>query len=177
VLFKQPFDSPDTSCLSNAKGNNEKDIHRLFATLEGRGLAATAIVASIQQGLGFWSFSSLYPSDQIRKGFAFPEGAFRGVPVLHSRLIRDGMILAVDKDEQGTLEVKKDFNIRVSDVQDPDLRESIRIQMPYLSSSDLEEKVQILCYEIVKPRVLDQRACEILALADTQLKTRQVRNS
>lgn len=177
ILFKQSLDSPGVSYLIRTpKDITEIDIHRLLDTLEGRSFKATAIVASIDQGLRFWNFKSFYSSDEIRKGFAFPEGTFRGVPVLHSRLLPDGMILAVDRGELGTLEVKKDFDILVSDISDPNLRESIRKQLPHLTSSDLDEKVQVLCYEVIKPRVLDQGACEILATADTELKIRKVRD-
>jgi hypothetical protein len=92
--------------------------------------------------------------------------------VFYSRLLPDGVILSVDKEELGTLEVKEDFRITVSEIEDEQDRESIRKALPYLTDADLEEKVRVLCYEIVKATILEREPCaafRILASKGTEL--------
>ena len=150
----------------------ESDIDQLLRSLEERGFSPSALLAGVHQSLRFWTFKGFVPSQELRRGPASAEGTFRGVPVLHSRLLPDGMILVVDKQELGTLEVKSDFDISVSDIRGPHDRELIRNRLPLLSEADLDEKVRVLCYEIVKPIVLNQDACGFMTTEGTRLEVR-----
>jgi hypothetical protein len=151
----------------------EQVVHLLLDNLERRGFEPTAILSSVYQSARFWDFKSFVQSRQVRRGLMFPEGTFRGVPVFYSRLLPDGVILSVDKEELGTLEVKADFDISVSEIEDEQDRESIRKALPDLGEAELDEKVRVLCYEIVKATILEKEpsaAFQMLASKGTELE-------
>ncbi len=119
------------------------------------------------------AFQILAPTRQAGRGLISPQGDFRGVPVFYSRLLPYGVILSVDREELGTLQVKSDFDIWVSDIRDQQDRESIRKALPRLADADLDEKVRVLCYEIVKATILDKEpwaAFDMVTTKETELQ-------
>jgi hypothetical protein len=71
------------------------------------------------------------------------------------------MILVIDKQELGTL------GISVYDVRDPHDGELLRNQLPHFTEADLDGRVQVLCYEIIKPIILNQDACGFMTTERT----------
>jgi hypothetical protein len=155
------------------KDLEENEIHQFLDGLQTIQINPTAIVASIDQSTRFWFFKSFLASREPRKGLVSPEGSFHGVPVFYSRLLPDGSILCVDRNALGTLEVKSDFGIWVSDINDPQDRASVRKALPGLADADLNEKVRILCHEVVKAtihHVEPGASFHIIARKGTELK-------
>jgi hypothetical protein len=150
----------------------ENAIHQLFDKLRGNGIDPTALVASLDQSTRFWFFKSFIGTHETRRGLISPEGNFHGVPIFHSRLLPDGVILFVDRMGLGTLEVKADFDIWVSDIREEE-RESIRKALPELESADLDEKVRILRHDIIKATIHPRKPCatfHLVAKKETDLK-------
>ena len=150
----------------------ESDVLQSTRFLRAKGFEPTAIVASVDQSLRFWEFTEFSPSRQVRRGLTSPEGDFSNVPVYYSRLLPDGAILTVDNKNLGVLEVKKDFDITISDIGDNAERDRIKRDAPTLSAADLSEKVRILCYEIVKATVA-REAFDLLVRKGTKLELKQ----
>jgi len=173
-LFTVAMDKAEQCVTAIAGDPEEAEVHKILDKLESGGNGSTGILANIDQGIRFWDFKSFTPSHDVRRGLMSPEGTFRGVPVFHSRLLPDGVIISVDREELGTLEVKKDFTIRVSDIQDPQDRELVRKALPDLVDAELDEKVCVLCYEIVKStlKLEPSMACQIIARKGTKLQLR-----
>jgi hypothetical protein len=131
------------------------DVNNLIDQMFGRRLHATAIVASISNGLRFWEFNGFIFADN-RRGLASPDGHFFGVPIYHTRLFTPRMTLVVNRDELGILEIKSDFDITLSDLDDAQERRVIRDQIPKFSDEDLQEKVQVICQLVVKPIIRER---------------------
>jgi len=162
-------------CVTEVTGDPmEAEVHQLLDKLESGGLRPTGILASLDQSTRFWDFKLFAPSHEVRRGLMSPEGTFRGVPVFHSRLLPAGVIVSIDREESGTLEVRTDFNIRVSEIHDQQDRESIRKALPNLADADLDEKVRVLCYEIVKAtlEIETYTPFQIIARKGTELQLR-----
>jgi hypothetical protein len=153
----------------------ENEIHQLLVKLQTDDINPTAIIASLDQSTRFWFFKSFVASHESRKGLVSPEGTFHGVQVFHSRLLPDGSVLFVDRNALGTLEVKSDFDIWVSDIQDEGERESIRKALPDLADADFDEKVRILCHEVIKATIATREqgaAFHLIAKKGTELELR-----
>ncbi len=132
---------------------SEDEVDGLLRNIRENGFVPRVIIASIKQGLRFWDFRTFNPSQETRRGLTSPEGYFQGVPVHHCRLLQDGVILATDKSALGFLEVKRDFNVSVSDIPDTIEQQRIRREVTSLSNADFNEKVRVLGVEVVKATI------------------------
>jgi hypothetical protein len=126
---------------------SEKEVERWTLEMQNRGFAPNIILTNIEQSFLFWQFKGFTPFGQPRKGLRQPEGYYRGIPVHYSRLLPTGLTLIIDKAKLGSLEVKTDFQISVTDLRDDPERMSVLQRYPNL---DANEKVRVLCYETIK---------------------------
>ena len=133
----------------------ESEVEQLLTTLRGRGLHPTLILTNIYQSFQFWEFKQFTPPRVPRRGLRSPEGYFQGIPILYSRLLPRGMTIAVDREALGNLEIKSDFDITVAEIPDQD-RQAVLQQLPGLADEDLNEKIRVLCYEVVRAKIFDQ---------------------
>lgn len=74
------------------------------------------------------------------------------VPVFYSRLVPKGITLLFDKNKIGTLLIKTPLQIFIEDAGKflKDRKEKIIKDIPSLTKEELDEKVQVLVYEIIK---------------------------
>jgi uncharacterized protein (DUF433 family) len=136
------------------------------------------ILSSLTLSSRFWDFRAFAAAHALRRGLTSPEGTYLGIPVFHSRLLPDGVIVAANKQDLGDLEVKTDFTISVSDITDAADRERIRRTLPNLAPTDLREKVQIPCYETVRATLHAEPATAfaVLRSGDSELTLKTFTN-
>jgi hypothetical protein len=130
---------------------NEVQVLSLLDRVRQRGYEPTAIIASTKLSLTFWDFRSFRPFQGGRRDLVTPEGYLLGIPFHHCRLLPDDAILVADKNNIGSLEVKKEFDVTVDEIGQDAERERIRREVPTLANADFDEKARILGFEIVKP--------------------------
>jgi len=158
--------------LEVSSAQKEDDIVASLDLLHRRGFQSRVIVTNIKQGLTFWEFKAFIGTKDRRFSTAFQEGDFKGLPVFYSRLLPDGLTLAIDSEKLGLLEIENDFDIMVTDLLNSPKREAIRSQLSDLSEADLNERVQIQGSERVKATVFEDKpysAFVILASKGTSL--------
>ena len=126
---------------------DEKETEHSVSEMRNRGFTPNIILTNIEQCFRFWQFRGFTPFRQPRKGLRQPEGCYNGIPLHYSRLLPTGLTLIIDKAKLGSLEVKTDFQISVTDLRDDPERMSVLQRFPDL---DVNEKVRVLCYETVK---------------------------
>jgi hypothetical protein len=163
--------------LEISGAQREEDILSLLNLLKHNGFQANAILTNIKQGLTFWDFKNFVGTYGRRKSIDFQAGDFSGLPVFYSRLLPEGLTLALDSDNLGLVEIAKDFSISVMDLLNSPDRKAISIQLPHLSEEDLNERVQIRGFERVKITVFERKpyyAVAILVSKGTSLGLNKV---
>ncbi len=150
----------------------ENDVENLLLEVQKRGLKPSLILTNVAQSFNFWDFKQFAPKqDELPLGSL--EGYFRGIPIYYSRLLPSGLTLTVDNQKTGTLEVKTSLTISISDIKQLSEREEITQQLPRLAGEDINEKVSVLCYEIIKVNLSmlkNTHPLQILRTRGTELK-------
>ena len=163
-LFRRARENRTEYVTEMVEEFQESETLRFFTDLESKRFRPTAVISSLDLSARFWDFKTFAPTRAVRRGLTSPEGEYDGIPVLHSRLLPDGVILSVNREELGMLEVKADFDIWVSDIVDAQEQDHIRRTLPSLADADLSEKTRVLCYETVKTTILERKPCVSFAI-------------
>jgi len=154
--------------VNEVDGNpTEKQIQGALDELRERGFEPSIILTNIYQSFNFWQFSKFVPLKDQRRGLTSPEGHFQNVPVLHSRLLPNGLTLIADSQKLGSIVVKSDFEMSVVDPHVVD-RRLILEHLPEIAEMNLDEKVLVHCAVTVEPSV-DDLALKFVATGGTPL--------
>lgn len=140
-----------------------KGIKKLFSYSNIDRFEGNVILTNIYDEFDFWYMDGFEPfKDEKDKEFSFfnPYGFIKvhgiKIPVFYSRLVPKGVTLLLNKKKIGTLLVKKLFDkelqvsIKAADELLEEQKDKITKDIPSLTKDELNEKVEIIVYEVIR---------------------------
>ena len=136
----------------------------IAAALGSRGMVLHAepiILTSLYDQSDFWYIPE-FKGEQEKTYFGVLDNSGKRIPVFRSRLVPKGTTLIIDKSKIGTLIIKKLLQVSIEDIGKSSEEEKKEIMNNLPSLKDLDEKVKIQVYEVIRFELEDSNAVVVL---------------